>query len=966
MAIEFRVLGPLEVSIDEHPADLSSKRQRLLLSLLLTYANERVSVDRLIDGIWGDDPRERARHTLQVHVSKLRNLLEPQHQRGHPWTVIATVEDGYRLQVEPDRFDRDVFERLAAEGRRLLEKGENLGAAHKLREGLDAWRGAAFSELALERALQSEAARLEELRLSALQDRMEVDLRLGRHHEVIPELRDLVDVHPFRERLRELLMLALYRAGRQEEALRTYRSLERALGEELGIEPGHEVRTLEKQILLQDPSLDLDSPPSRPVTNLPAPTTSFVGRQRDIDETLKLLDGTRLLTFLGPGGVGKTRLALAAATAMTRPPSDGVWLVELASLRDPMLIGQAVADVLDIDQQPGRQVEATLADRLRHADMLLIFDNCEHLIEGTAALVDWLLRACPKIRVCATSREPLGIGGETRLAVSGLHVPAEEDELDQTELANCDAVRLFADRASAALARFELSPENTGAVAQICRRLDGIPLAIELAASRVTVLTPQQIGAELDHRFELLITGSRTADIRQRTLKATLDWSYDLLTEPEQAVLRRLSVFRGTFGLSAVEALCRGIDDRETATLDLLDRLVAKSLVSAIGSGTEMRYELLDTLRMYARAKLVDSGEEEEALLLHQDWYVALAERAGPELRGIDQLVWLRRMESEHDNLRAALERSYQTGDIGVAFRIVGSIAWFWFLHSNLAEGWHWFETLIAQRSDVPTIHRTRVLIAAGQFAWEQSKDDQAKQWLQEALDAARRIESRTHAGWALGYLALLATLEGRWEDGQRDAREALELFETTGNLGGAGFSLWIEAGASYFQARERGAAGGGQATELMDKVEMLLPVARRIGDRNFLGHLQWSLGIAALDRADPEDAAERLSEALQAFRELGNKSCAAHTLDQVAWLAVARGKPKRAARLLASTQTLRESLGIPGHALERRSWEACKQEVADLLHPDEYEESWADGRRMSPDQAIGYALSGVTAGAHS
>lgn len=956
MSIQIRVLGPLEVKSDGQPIGISGKKQRLLIGMLVAHAGERISCDRLIDGVWGSARTEGALHTLRVHVSNLRKLLDPDPARGVTHSVIETVQDGYRLRVDEGELDWVVFERRVHEGRRLLNQNDHAAAARLLRDALTMWRGPGFGELAEEEPLRAEAIRLEELRLAVLEDRIEADLHLGRHHELIAELRDLVDLHPFRERLRGLLMVALYRAGRQAEALRTYRALARTLGDELGIVPGPEIRELEGRILLQDPSLDRPRYRQEVSSNLPAATTSFLGRDDEVAQVRTLIGEARLLTLFGPGGVGKTRLALEAAARMTGQFPDGVWLVQLAPLRDPALIGQTIADTLGVDQQPGRPVEATLVDRLQKSASLLILDNCEHLIEAASAVTNELLQGCPNLQVLATSREPLGLTGETRLAVSGLPMPAgpgaPEDPNDY------GAVRLFVDRARAAQNRFELNAANAASVAQICRQLDGIPLAIELAAVRSMILSPQQIAAQLDNRFQLLRSGSRTADPRQQTLEATLDWSHELLTDEERKMLRRLSVFRGSFDLNAAAAVCLDSDQGPMEALDVVDQLVAKSLLMSISIGEEIRYQALETIRLYARMKLTASGEEADTLIRHRNWYASLADEAGPRLRGTDQLVWLRRLEIDHDNLRAAMDRSFDAGDITTSLRIAGSIAWFWFLHSHLAEGWHRLESLLAQSGAAPERARLRVLISAGQFAWEQSKDERARAWLEEAVRLAREIGSEIHTGWALGYLSLLATLEGRWQDARGLAGEAIELFEAAGRLDGFGFCTWIEAGAAYFEARDAGIPAERRGESFISRVGGMLDMARQIGDRNFLGHLHWSLAIVAHDRGNFSLSAQHLVGALEAFGELGNKSCTGHTVDQAAWLAFARGRPKRAARLLASTQALRSKLGIPGHLYERRIWEECRQRVADALAANDFDEAWADGARMDFDHAVAYALS--------
>jgi predicted ATPase/DNA-binding SARP family transcriptional activator len=958
MPPEFLILGRLQVQADGRPIRLSGRKQRLLLAMLVAHAGERVSCDRLIDGLWGSDGSEGKLHTLRVHVSNLRRLLDTATGGGSTPSVIETVEDGYRLRVHEKGVDRVLFERRVEEGRDLLSQDDHAAAARLLRDALAMWRGPAFGELADEEPVRAEAARLEELRVAALEDRIDADLRLGHHDSLIAELRDLIELHPFRERLHGFLMMALYRAGRQTEALRAYRKLERTLGEELGIVPGPDIRELEERILLQDASLDLPRPPPRSTSNLPASTTTFVGRGEQVSEVKALTGETRLLTLLGPGGVGKTRLALEAATEMSERFPGGIWFVPLAPLRDPALVGQTIADTLEIYQQPDLPVEATLIRRLRDSTSLLILDNCEHLIDAVAALTDSLLQGCPDLRVWTTSREPLGLTGEGRFTIPGLSTPTGPDALDN--LAACESIQLFVDRARSAQSRFELAAENAAAVAQICRQLDGIPLAIELAAVRSTILTPQQIAAQLDNRFELLSSGSRTADPRQQTLEATLDWSYELLTDEEQKVLRRLAVFRGSFDLDAAAAVCLDADQASWAALDAVDQLASKSLLMAPQIGQEIRYQALETIRLYARMKLTESGEEGDILARHRDWYASFAAEAGPRLRGADQLLWLRRLEVDHDNLRAAMDRSLEAGDITTPLRIAGSIAWFWFLHSHLAEGWHRLESLLERSRAVPDLARLRVLISAGQFAWEQTKDDQARAWLEEAVQLAREIGSDVHAGWALSYMGLLATLEGRWQDARRLAGEAKDLFQATGRLGGFGFSTWVEEGAVYFAARDAGIPAAQRGDAFINRVGGMLDVAQQIGDRNFLGHLHWSLAIAAHDRGDLPSSAEHLVRAIHAFDDLGNRSCAGHTVDQVAWLAVARDRPKRAARLLASTQAMRAALGIPGHFYEQRIWEHCRQTVVEALAADDFAEAWADGAQMGFEHAVEYALAGL------
>lgn len=957
VTIEYRVLGPLEVLRDGDPVVLGGPKQRSLLAGLLAMANEIVSADRLIEEVWGGQTSDGAPHTLQVHISDLRKLLEPAHEKGQPWTAIETVPGGYRLNVDPDHFDLQRFEALAETGRHGLDDRDADAAAASFNEALDLWRGRPFGDLDSTSVLAAEVTRLEELRLATLEHRIEADLRRGRHAELIGELHELADAHPFREGLRAQLMLSLYRAGRQTEALACYGSFSRTLGEELGLEPGPELKRLEEQILLQDPSLVPGSTTRRGGNNLPAPTTSFVGRDKERDDARRLLDESRLLTFTGTGGVGKTRLALETATEVIADYPDGVWLVELAALRDPDLVAQTAAKVLKVDIQPDRPVEVTLAEQLSDRTLLLILDNCEHLIDASAHLVDTLLHACPDLKVCATSREPLGVQGESQFRVAPLTTPEDETLSPGRLLEGYESVRLFVDRATAWDPSFSLNEENAPALASICRRLDGIPLALELAGVRAGALTLQQIAEGLDHRFTLLTTGSRTSEERQQTLEATLDWSYDLLTEEEQAMLRWISVCRGTFGFESVVDLRRSMSGNEDGTLDLISVLVAKSLVTAVRSRGEMRYELLETIRQYARHKLTAAGEQKDVFDWHRGWFVALAEEAVPRLRGEEQLEWLQRLEAENDNLRAVLDRSYANGDMTTTVRLAGSLSWFWFLHSYLREGSDWLERLIPKAEKADPLLAARLLIAAGQFAWRDGKEGDALQFLENALGLAREIDSPLHTGWTLAYLALFATMEARYEDGVRFAGEAYDVFEALGNLGGAGFSMWTRACAVYLGQRTQATPDQETVAEATTIMLNLLPAARAVGDRNFLGHLWYSLGVAAVDQGDHKDAADHLRESLQAFRELGNKACTGHTLDQVARLAVARQQPELASEILAATSSLRERLGIPGHLFERHEWQECKAEVDEMLNKEALNETWDEGFAMGFDEAVDHAL---------
>jgi len=614
--MQFRILGPLEVADGDCLVSLAAA-QRSLLALLLLSANEVVSADRLIEELWGEEAPESGRTALQVRVSQLRKALDGAGGR------IATRAPGYLLRVDRDELDLYCFERLVSEA----DAAEPAEAAAKLREALGLWRGAPLDDLSYASFAQPAIRQLEELRLAALEKRIEADLELGRQAELVGELEMLVEEHPLREHLHAQLMLALYRCGRQADALAAYQNARRVLVEQLALEPSAPLRQLERAILRQEASLDLEatiaarapsvaagSESSRPGPredrnvphNLPAQVSSFVGRERELSELRQLLSRARVITLTGAGGVGKTRLALQLAASMLDGSGDGAWFVDLGPLTDATLVAAKLAGVLGVPEQPGRSLPQSLIAACGDRQVLVILDNCEHVIGEAAGVVDQLVRGCPRMIILATSREPLAIEGEHLYRVPSLFVPPAGADLDR--LLACDAVRLFADRGRQQRSDFAVDPQNASAVGRLCRRLDGIPLAIELAAARLRTLHLEEIDNRLDQRFRLLTGGHRITPPRQRTLQALIDWSYDLLNPEEQEMLERLSVFAGGFDLHSAEAVAGAGLDSSVGVLDRLAALVDKSLLQADDVGS-VRYRMLETVRDYATAKLEERSQ---------------------------------------------------------------------------------------------------------------------------------------------------------------------------------------------------------------------------------------------------------------------------------------------------------------------------------------------------------------------
>ena len=586
--MEFRILGPLEVHDGSGPVRVPGAKERALLADLLVHAGRVVAADRLVDDLWGEELPGNPANTLQGRVSALRRALGPAGAG-----LVVTSPPGYRLAVEPEQLDAGRFQRLVAEADAAAAR-EGPRAARLLEAALGLWRGPALAEFADLPWARAEAARLEELRLAAQEALAELRLAGGGHAELVGELEALVAAHPLRERPRGQLMLALYRSGRQADALRVYGETRATLAEELGIDPSPELQRLQRAILTQDPAI---APPGRarapaaPPHNLPERLTSLVGRDRELDEVGKLVGQHRLVTVTGPGGAGKTSLAVEAARRLVAGFPDGVWLVELAALRDPGLLGEAVAATLGLSEEragsgaPPPPAAERLASFVADKAMLVVLDNCEHLVAACAGLAARLVSACPDLTVLASSREPLGVAGEVTFTVPPLAV----DPLDPADIGGIEAVQLFVDRARLADPNFGLTTVNASAVASICRRLDGIPLAIELAAARVRVLSVEQIATRLHDRFRLLADGSRTALPRHQTLRAAIDWSHRLLSGPEQVLFRRLAVFAGGCTLEAAEAVCNADGDLPIDVLEGVESLVAKSLLREVGAGGEPR-----------------------------------------------------------------------------------------------------------------------------------------------------------------------------------------------------------------------------------------------------------------------------------------------------------------------------------------------------------------------------------------
>jgi predicted ATPase/DNA-binding CsgD family transcriptional regulator len=678
--------------------------------------------------------------------------------------------------------------------------------------------------------------------------------------------------------------------------------------------------------------------------------TRFIGREQEVAEVKRLVAATRLLTLTGSGGCGKTRLALRVAADLLPDFVDGVWIVDLAPLSDAALLPQATAAALGMPEQPRRRLQDTLVDFLGSRTLLLVLDNCEHLVGACAALVSTLLAACPGLRFLATSRESLGVAGETRWAVPPLSLP-RSPTLSAGELLKYDAVCLFVDRALAADSQFSMSDSNARVVGDISRQLDGIPLAIEMAAAWVRLLTPGEILNRLSDRFRLLRSANRDVPARHRTVEATIDWSYGLLSESERALLTRLAVFRGSFGLQAAAAVWGETESSgSTDLLEVLTGLVDKSLVLVETPDGEARYRLLETFRQYGLNRLEASGEFTEVRRRHRDWYLSLAERAWPEYFRPHATAWAQRLESEHDNLRTAMDFSRAEPDGAEAtLRLAGSLWWFLVKHGDWSEAREWIEAALVRRNEAPPNVLPRVLRGASNLAWRSGNDNAATRFATEGLAISRQL-GISNDDTALLFLNLGAAAwrRGDLEEATAMCTECLEISRKTGNrwVGGEGF--WGLGVVANIRGDLK------QATALHTES---LAHHREVGDKWAIARSLEELGAATCNLRDYGRAHAFYRESLEISLEIEDRFLTSASLEGLAKIALPRGDFVRAARLFGASETLREPFGYRRTDVVQAAYESDLASVRTALGDVAFTAAWTEGKAMVLQRAAEYAL---------
>jgi len=921
MTAAIRVLGPVEVVGGDGAVALAAKPRALLAALLVADGGSR-TVDELVEALWGSGAPPSARKLVQVYVSHLRRSL-PAEAR------IVTGRGGYALEAPPELVDAVVFQQLVEESAAARRDGNHALALSLAAQAARLWRGSAYSDLAYLDFLQPEIDRLEELRLVALEERLDALVELGRHADALAETLRLAAENPLRERLQRQAMLTLYRCGRQSEALEHFAALRRRLDDELGLAPSAGVRELQRRILQQDPSLEAE-PGTDPRRALPQPPNPLIGREQELADLAALLErrDARLIVLTGAGGSGKTRLALEAARHAATSYANGAVLVELAPLRDPELVVPTIAQAVGIADVP-EPLEA-LAESLRSQELLLLLDNAEHVQEATPAFVRLLARA-PRLTILVTSRTVLHLSGEHVFPVPPLELEA--------------AQALFEQRARALQPDFRVTEEDLGTVRELCRRVDGLPLAVELAAARVRALRPQAVLDRLTERLSFLAGGPHDLPARQQTLYETLDWSYDLLPEEDRGLLAEFSVFRGGATLSAVAEVCLAGD--EGHALDRVERLVDASLLLVRRTAGETRYDLLEVVRQYAADRLDELGAD-STRKRHAAWCVGLAERAEPELSGESQASWLSELETEHDNMRAALAYFAETGASERALRLTVLLSRFWYVRGHLVEARRHLEAVLPSAAGQDPNLLRRAQTAGASIALLQGDYTASTAFAEAALDSARRTGEPKFVANALSNLGAIVLAGGDEKRAAIVLDEALERAREGGDERITALAL-NNLGDLALSTGDYERAG-----PLFEESHALL---RSRGDTANIARSLFNLGAVDLMLGANDAADARFRESLELARTADDKEDLAWCVEGFAALAASEGDGVRAATLLGAAGALLARIGADYKPFERRLHKSTEAAARAACDPGAFDDATERGASLSMDEVLDTAV---------
>ncbi len=966
------LLGSFRLVRDGKPIRLPTRKVESLLAYLSLYPEEHAR-EKLATLFWGDSSDFQARHSLRTALNVIRKQLGNAIFLGD--YEVVRVNPDFTMWVDAREFQR------IANSEWLMAEAPS--AISHLQSAISHFRGDLLADF-YDDWILPERERLRALYHDALLRLAQAARARNEYARAIEYAQKVLASDPAHERAHQQLMFCYAASGQRNAALKQYAECQRVLCEELAVEPTRETTAL-YQWLMQS------SAPSREamITNLPIPLTSFIGRERAMAELKRLLARSRWITLTGAGGSGKTRLAIQVATDLVDAFKDGVWWVELASLADETLVPNVIAKALGVRESPSEPLSETIASHLRSRAVLLVLDNCEHVLAASAQLATTLLSAAANLKILATSREAHGVFGETVWNVPTLSTPNAQQLSPLVDLTQYESVRFLTERAVAVKSDFALTQQNANAVAQICERLDGIPLAIELAAARVKVLPVEQIAARLDDRFGLLTGGSRTALPRHQTLRAMIDWGYELLTENERALLRRLAVFAGGWTLEGAHALYGEENVSEHDILNLLTRLVTKSLVVAGEWKGEARYRFLESLRQYGAGRLAEAGEMDAARHRHAIFFAEMAETAAQGLRGKEMRAWIERIEIEHDNFRAALEWSLEHESPEFGLRFADALGHFWSRHGYIAEGRKWLERLIARGAELPANYRAKAMMRLGWMAFVEGDYPQARRLDETSLALFRAADDKIGMADALNQMGLMAMYENDTRRASACYAESLALCDQAGYRLGRAVPLVGEAGRLLFQnkwsphakaiceegielcremddqsERNRGhvylALGAhfeGDDEHAVSQIEKAVALGRAAKDKR---RLCWALLIRGqilgwVNRI--EEGLTSAREGLRLAREIMDKTAIASGFQFFAHLFAAQNQMERAARLMGTDVALSESLGFQFAPMMNTIMIPTLDAARAALGDARYDFVFTEGRAMPLERAIEYAM---------